>query len=56
MKAHADLKELITSKNIQSFVKDLCLHAYPWTEHIPIEYLEYKIFEEFRLREDTLGA
>ena len=53
MKAHADLKELITSKNIQSFVKDLCLHAYPWTERIPIEYLEYKIFEEFRLREDT---
>ena len=53
MKAHADLKKLITSKNIQSFVKDLCLHAYPWTERIPVEYLEYKIFEEFRLREDT---
>ena len=34
-------------------MKDLCLHAYPWTERIPIEYLEYKIFEEFRLREDT---
>ena len=53
MKAHAELKKLITSKNIQSFVKDLCLHAYPWTERIPVEYLEYKIFEEFRLREDT---
>ena len=52
MKAHAELKKLITSKNIQSFVKDLCLHAYPWTERIPVEYLEYKIFEEFRLRED----
>lgn len=53
MKAHAELKKLITSKNIQSFVKNLCLHAYPWTERIPVEYLEYKIFEEFRLREDT---
>lgn len=53
MKAHADLKELITSKNIQSFVKDLCFHAYPWTERIPAEYLEYKIFEEFRLRESS---
>lgn len=53
MKAHAELKKLITSKNIQSFVKDLCLHAYPWTERIPVEYLEYKIFEEFRLREGT---
>lgn len=53
MKAHAELKKLLSSKNIQSFVKDLCLHAYPWTERIPVEYLEYKIFEEFRLREDT---
>lgn len=53
MKAHAELKKLITSKNIQSFVKNLCLHAYPWTERIPVEYLEYKIFEEFRLREGT---
>lgn len=31
----------------------MCLHAYPWTERIPVEYLEYKIFEEFRLREST---
>lgn len=53
MKAHAELKNLLRGKNIQSFVKNLCLHAYPWTERIPVEYLEYKIFEEFRLREDT---
>ena len=53
MKAHAELKKLITKKNIQSYVKDLCLHAYPWTKRIPVEYLEYKIFEEFRLREAT---
>ncbi len=25
----------------------------PGTERIPVEYLEYKIFEEFRLREST---
>lgn len=31
----------------------MCLHAYPWTERIPAQYLEYKIFEEFRLREST---
>lgn len=29
------------------------MHAYPWTERIPAQYLEYKIFEEFRLREST---
>ena len=53
MKAHAELKNLLKGKKIQAFVKDICLHAYPWTEHIPVEYLEYKIFEEFRLREST---
>lgn len=53
MKAHAELKNLLKRKKIQAFVKDMCLHAYPWTERIPVEYLEYKIFEEFRLREDT---
>lgn len=53
MKAHAELKNLLKGNNIQSFVKDLCLHAYPWTERIPAQYLEYKIFEEFRLREST---
>lgn len=53
MKAHAELKNLLKGKKIQAFVKDMCLHAYPWTERIPVEYLEYKIFEEFRLREDT---
>ena len=53
MKAHAELKELFSDKNTQAFVKDLCLHAYPWTEKIPAQYLEYKIFEEFRLRQDT---
>lgn len=53
MKAHADLKNLLKGKKIQAFVKDMCLHAYPWTEKIPTQYLEYKIFEEFRLRQDT---
>ena len=53
MKAHAELKNLLKGKKIQAFVKDICLHAYPWTERIPVEYLEYKIFEEFRLREST---
>lgn len=53
MKAHQELKKLLTSKQIQAFVADICHHAYPWSERIPIEYLEYKIFEEFRLREDT---
>lgn len=53
MKAHAELKNLLKGKKIQAFVKDMCLHAYPWTERIPVEYLEYKIFEEFRLREST---
>lgn len=53
MKAHEELKKLLSSKNTQAFVKDICLHAYPWTERIPVEYLEYKIFEEFRLREST---
>lgn len=53
MKAHAELKNLLKGKKIQVFVKDMCLHAYPWTERIPVEYLEYKIFEEFRLREST---
>ena len=53
MKAHAELKNLLKSKKIQAFVKDVCLYAYPWTGHIPVEYLEYKIFEEFRLREST---
>lgn len=53
MKAHEELKKLLSSKNTQAFVKDLCLHAYPWTEKIPVQYLEYKVFEEFRLREDT---
>ena len=48
MKAHAELKNLLKGKKIQAFVKDMCLHAYPWTERIPVEYLEYKIFEEFR--------
>ena len=53
MKAHQALKELLKSKNIQAVVKDMCLYAYPYTEKIPAQYLEYKIFEEFRLREDT---
>ena len=53
MKAHAEFKKLMTGKNIQAFVKDICLHAYPYTSRIPSEYLEYKIFEEFRLREST---
>lgn len=53
MKAHAELKNLLKGKKIQAFVKDMCLHAHPWTERIPVEYLEYKIFEEFRLREST---
>ena len=53
MKAHAKLKKLLSGKNIQAFVKDICLHAYPYTEKIPSQYLEYKIFEEFRLREST---
>ena len=53
MKAHEELKKLLSSKNTQAFVKDLCLHAYPWTEKIPVQYLEYKVFEEFRLREST---
>jgi hypothetical protein len=44
MKAHAELKNLLKGKKIQAFVKDMCLHAYPWTERIPVEYLEYKIF------------
>ncbi len=35
MKAHADLKNLLKGKKIQAFVKDMCLHAYPWTERIP---------------------
>ena len=53
MKAHADLKEQLASKNMQAFVVDLCHYAYEWTEFIPPEGLEYKIFEEFRLRQDT---
>ena len=53
MKVHAELKNLLKGKKIQAFVKDMCLYAYPWTERIPVQYLEYKIFEEFRLREDT---
>lgn len=40
MKAHAELKNLLKGKKIQAFVKDMCLHAYPWTERIPVEYLE----------------
>ena len=53
MKAHAELKNLLKGKKIQAFVKDMCLHAYPWTAKIPAQHLEYKIFEEFRLREST---
>ena len=53
MKVHAELKNLLKGKKIQAFVKDMCLYAYPWTERIPVQYLEYKIFEEFRLTEDT---
>lgn len=49
MKAHAELKNLLKGKKIQAFVKDMCLHAYPWTERIPVEYLEYKIFEELTI-------
>lgn len=45
MKAHAELKNLLKGKKIQAFVKDMCLHAYPWTERIPVEYLEYKILK-----------
>lgn len=53
MKAHQALKALLSGKNMQAFVKDICLHAYSWTEKIPADFLEYKIFEEFRLREST---
>lgn len=53
MKAHQELKKLLTSRQIQAFVADICHHAYPWSERIPIQYIEYKIFEEFRLREDS---
>lgn len=53
MKAHADLKKQLAGKNMQAFVVDLCHYAYEWTEFIPTEGLEYKIFEEFRLRQDT---
>lgn len=53
MKAHADLKKQLASKNMQAFVVDLCHYVYEWSEFIPAEGLEYKIFEEFRLRQDT---
>ena len=53
MKAHSDLKKQLTSKNMQAFVVDLCHYVYEWSEFIPVEGLEYKIFEEFRLREAT---
>lgn len=53
MKAHQELKKLLTSKQIQAFVADICHHAYPWSERILIQYLEYRILEEFRLREDS---
>lgn len=53
MKAHADLKKLLASKNMQAFVVDLCHYVYEWSEFIPAEGLEYKIFEEFRLRQNT---
>lgn len=43
MKAHQELKKLLTSKQIQAFVADICHHAYPWSERIPIQYLEYRI-------------
>lgn len=53
MKAHADLKKLLASKNMQAFVVNLCHYVYEWSEFIPAEGLEYKIFEEFRLRQNT---
>ena len=53
MKAHANLKKQLAGKNMQAFVVDLCHYVYEWSEFIPVEGLEYKIFEEFRLREDT---
>lgn len=34
MKAHQELKKLLTSKQIQAFVADICHHAYPWSERI----------------------
>lgn len=53
MKAHAELKKQLAGKNMQAFVVDLCHYVYEWSEFIPVEGLEYKIFEEFRLREAT---
>ena len=41
MKAHADLKKLLASKNMQAFVVDLCHYVYEWSEFIPAEGLEY---------------
>lgn len=53
MTAHAELKEYLTQKPGKAFVLDLTRRVYDWADKIPSDYIEYRVFEEFTVREAT---
>lgn len=51
--AHEELKRLLTQGPGKAFVLDFTRRVYDWADKIPSEYIEYRVFEEFTVREPT---
>lgn len=51
--AHEELKRLLTQGPGKAFVLDFTRRVYDWADKIPSEYIEYRVFEEFTVREAT---
>lgn len=51
--AHEELKRLLTQGPGKAFVLDLTHRVYDWADRIPSDYIEYRVFEEFTVREAT---
>ena len=53
--AHENLKVHLTGKPGQTFVATLTHMVYPWSVKISDSYINYRIFEEVSIREESSG-
>lgn len=53
MAAHEELKKFLTQGSGKAFVLDLTRRVYEWADRIPSDFIEYRVFEEFTVREPT---
>lgn len=53
MTAHEELKAYLTKGPGKAFVLDFTRRVYEWADKIPSEYIDYRVFEEFTIREST---